>query len=129
MRVKVHPHKTMVNAGIEACVSITPDQKYGRAYYMGTVIMRDVSFRVHESGVKRAQKEQVRNVHAWCVGILISEQTAQYPPEGTARRCLAQVTYHYDSGRFIAEDGTDVTDGHFNAAYVCGRDFYVSKEW
>lgn len=129
MRVKVHPHKTMVNAGVEACVSITPDRKYGRAYYMGTVILRDVSFRIHESGVKKAQAEQVRNVHAWAVGTLISEQSEQFPPEASALRCLSQVTYHYNSGRFIAADGTDVTDGTFKAAYFCGRDFYVSKEW
>jgi len=128
-KVKVHPHKTMVNAGIEACVSITPDKKHGRAYYMGTVSLADVSFRVHESGVKRSQKEKVRNVHAWAVGTLISEQTEQYPLDQKLDRLFIQVTYHYDSGRFIAKDGTDVTDGSYRAAYFCGRDFYITKEW
>lgn len=129
MRVKVHPHRTMVNAGIEACVSVTPDRKHGRAYYMGTVMLNDVVFRIHESGVKRAQAEQQRNVHAWAVGNLMNEQLEQYPPTARAQHTLSKVTYHYNVGRFIAEDGTDVTDGCFRVAYFCGRDFYVSKEW
>lgn len=129
MRVKVHPHRTLVTSGVEACVSVTPDRKYGRAYYMGTVILRDVDFRIHASGVHRAQAEQVRNVHAWAVGTLISEQSNRYPPGKDVLRNLVKVTYHYNVGRFLTLDGTDVTDGHFRAAYVCGRDFYVSKEW
>lgn len=129
MRVKVHPHKTMVNAGIEACVSITPDKKHGRAYYMGTVMLSRVQFRIHDSGVKRSQKEQVRNVHAWAVGEVLSEHSEQYPPSPEIMSNLIQVTYHYNSGRFIANDGTDVTDGTYRAAYFCGRDFYITKEW
>lgn len=125
MRVKVHPHKTLVNAGEEACVSITPDRKHGRAYYMGTVALRDVQFRIHASGVKRAREEQQRNVHAWAVGELVMEHPMQlaFP----AARHMVQVTYHYNVGRFLTMDGTDVTDGHFKAAYFCGRDFYVSR--
>lgn len=127
MRVKVHPHKTMVNAGVEACVSITPDKKHGRAYYMGTVALRDVEFRIHASGVKRAREEKVRNVHAWAVGEIIHEFSEQYPPTPKMLENLVQVTYHYEIGRFITLDGTDVTDGHFDAAFFCGRDFYVSR--
>jgi len=119
----------MVNAGIESCVSITPDQKNGRAYYMGTVTIKNASFRIHQSGVKRSQKEQVRNVHAWAVGDLDYELTEQYRPTDTMMKHLIGVTYHYNSGRFIAFDGTDVTDGTYRAAFVCGRDFYITKEW
>ena len=131
MRVKVHPHKTMVNSGVEACVSVTPDRKYGRAYYMGTVYLKDVSFRIHQSGVERARKEQVRNVHAWAVGTLLGEQTNQYRPDADVLRNMVQVTYHYNMGRFMTMEGepVDVTDGSFRAAIVCGRDFFVSKEW
>jgi hypothetical protein len=129
MRVKVHPHRTMVNSGVEACVSITPDAPRRRAYYMGTVGLEDVSFRIHDSGVQRAQSEQVRNVHAWAVGDLAVEFSEQYSPSTGLRVRMSKVYYHYNIGRFIAEDGTDVTDGHFNMAYFCGRDFYVSKEW
>jgi hypothetical protein len=119
----------MVNAGVEACVSITPDQKGKHAYYMGTVMLDTVAFRIHESGVKRAQREQQRNVHAWAVGDLMYESSIQVPLTPRARREMAQVTYHYNTARFIAEDGTDVTDGQFRTAWFCGRDFYVSKEW
>lgn len=129
MRVKVHPHRNLVNAGVEACVSVTPDRRYGRAYYMGTVLLSEVDFRIHESGVGGAQAEQVRNVHAWAVGNLIHEASEQYRPEGRLHHELIKVTYHYNVGRFITIDGTDVTDGHYRVAYVCGRDFYVSKEW
>lgn len=131
MRVKVHPHRTMVNAGIEACVSVTPDQKYGRAYYMGTVELTNVEFRIHESGVKRAQAEQQRNVHAWAVGTHLNESPLQLALPRVLRHRMVKVTYHYNIGRFLTTgpDPIDVTDGHFKVAYFSGRDFYVSKEW
>lgn len=131
LRVKVHPHRTLVNAGAESCVSITPDQKGKHAYYMGTVYLTSVEFRIYASGVRRAQREQVRNVHAWAVGTLQHEQPEQYPIESlnSLKGKMIKVTYHYNVGRFIAIDGTDVTDGQFRAAYFCGPDFYVSKEW
>jgi hypothetical protein len=135
MRVKVHPHKTMVNAGVEACVSITPMKKHGRAYYMGTVFLDDVSFVIHESGVKRAQAEQVRNVHAWAVGTLADESTLQMDIHKTCRRYMTKVTYHYNTGRFIEMlppgfigPPRDMTDKTFKAAVFIGRDFYVTKD-
>lgn len=128
-RVKVHPHRTMVNAGVEACVSVTPDRKHGRAYYMGTVALRGAEFRIHQSGVERARAEKRRNVHAWAVGDLLMEHPMQLPFR--AAELMAQVTYHYEIGRFmtVEDEPVDVTDGFFKAAYFCGRDFYVSKEW
>lgn len=128
MRVKVHPHKNLVNSGVEACVSVTPIKRHGRAYYMGTVMLRDVSFTIHASGVKRARAEQVRNVHAWAVGNLISEAVEQLPPSSKVLDKMTQVTYHYNIGRFVTLDGTDVTDKTFKAAVFIGRDFYVSKD-
>lgn len=128
MKVKVHPHKTMVNAGVEACVSVTPDKKHGRAYYMGTVMLRDVEFRIHQSGVKRAQKEQQRNVHALAVGEVVHEAVEQLPPSKKVLDKMVQVVYHYNIGRFVTLDGTDVTDNKFKAAIFVGRDFYVSKD-
>lgn len=127
MRAKVHPHRTMVNSEVEACVSVTPDKKHGRAYYMGTVALRDVHFRIHHSGVARAREEGQRNVHAWAVGEIIHELPEQHQPTPTMLKNLVQVTYHYHIGEFVTLDGTIVTDGHFEAAYFCGRDFYVSR--
>lgn len=127
MKVKVHPHKSLVNQGVEACVSVTPDKKHGRAYYMGTVMLRDVEFRIHQSGVARAHKEGQRNVHAWAVGEIIHEAVEQLPPSPKVLKNMVQVTYHYEIGRFITLDGTDVTDGTFDAAIFVGRDFYVSR--
>lgn len=132
MKVKVHPHKSMVNAGIEACVSVTPARKGGRAYYMGTVMLKDAFFVIHNSGLERARNEQVRNVHAWSVGELVNENLEQYKPEHPALKSrLVQVTYHYNVGRFMTmeDEPVDVTDGRFSVAYFCGRDFFVSKEW
>lgn len=132
MKVKVHPHKTLVNSGVEACVSITPVKKHGRAYYMGTVMLSDVSFTIHNSGLLRAQDEQVRNVHAWAIGELVAEQAEQYVPSLRLRESMVQVTYHYDIGRFITlgpGEPVDVTDGHFRAAYFYGSTFYITKEW
>lgn len=135
MRVRVHPHKTMVNAGVEACVSVTPVKKYGRAHYSGTVMLNNAHFIVHESEKNRAVREQVRNVHAWCVGDMVHEAMEQLPPSHPVLlKKLVQVTYHYNTGRFMTvsrnpHEIVDVTDGHFSVAYFCGRDFYVTKEW
>ena len=127
MQVKVHPHYNKIKAGIEQCVSVTP--KNGTAHYAGTVVMLDARFVVHSSGLERAQREQVRNVHAWCVGDLIYQSDFQLPYDRYLDNEFIKVTYHYNTGRFIAEDGTDVTDGNFISAYFCGKDFYVTKEW
>lgn len=130
MRVKVHPHKNLVNSGVEACVSVTPIKRHGRAYYMGTVMLRDVSFTIHESGVKRAQAEQVRNVHAWAVGEIVHEAVEQNKPSKKVLDNMVQVTYHYNIGRFITvgDKPVDVTEKSFKAALFVGRDFYVSKD-
>lgn len=130
MRVKVHPHKTMVNSGVEACVSITPMKRHGRAYYMGTVMLSDVNFVIHDSGVKRAQAEQVRNVHAWATGEVIHESVEQYSPGILDKNMMVKVTYHYNEGRFMTTGPKpiDVTDKSFKAAVFIGRDFYVSKD-
>lgn len=133
IRVKVHPHKTKVNSGVEQCVSITPDRLGGRAYYRGTVVLADARFRIHTSGVERARREQVRNVHAWCVGALTAESAEQGSDaylDDLARtigdRPLTQVTYHYAVGRFMTLDGRDVTDLTFERAVCRGRDFFVT---
>lgn len=128
MRVKVHPHKTRVNSGVEACVSVTPDSQGGRAYYMGTVALSDVRFRIHNSGLIRAQAEQVRNVHAWAVGTLDFEHPEQGQVGESLLSTLAQVTYHFNVGRFmtVGPNPVDVTDRTFATAVVSGRDFFVS---
>lgn len=128
MKVKVHPHKTLVNSGVEACVSITPDKKHGRAYYMGTAMLENVSFRIHSSGVERARKEKQRNVHAWAVGNLTWELPEQYRPADNIMKMFTQVTYHYEIGRFVTMDGIDVSDKTFKAAVFIGRDFYVTTK-
>lgn len=124
MRVKVHPHKSKVNSGEEQCVSITPDAPGGRAYYRGTVVISNAAFRIHASGVERARREQVRNVHAWCVGTLSEEYPSQVPVDYVAAG-YEQVTYHYNIGRFVTLDGRDVTDETFAEAICRGRDFFV----
>lgn len=133
MKVKVHPHRNMVTAGVEACVSVTPAKPRSRAYYMGTVMMKDVHFVIHESGKAKAQEAQQRNVHAWAVGDLVHEASEQLEPSHPALyKRLSKVTYHYNTGRFMTvsdnpNEVVDVTDGRFKVAYFCGRDFYVSE--
>ena len=131
--VKVHPHRSLVTRGIEACVSITPTCKGGRAYYRGSVELRDAAFVIHQSGVARAQEEQVRNVHAWCVGTVVAEADSQVELDPTVLEDFVQVTYHFNVARFITvnddvESRVDVTNRKFKRALFVGRDFYVSKE-
>lgn len=123
-RVKLHPHKGKVNSGLSACVSVTPDEAGGHAYYRGTVVLADAGFRIHNSGVERARREQVRNVHAWCVGTLIAEADEQVARDFVAEG-FTQVTYHYAIGRFVTLAGADVTDVGFTEAVCRGRDFFV----
>lgn len=125
MRVKVHPHRNKVNAGIEACVSVTPEG--GKAYYVGYIFLRDARFLIHRSGVERAQTEQVRNVHAWCVGENAFEAHTQFPDFDPTRQGFEQVTYHFNIGRFVTMDGEDVTDIPLRAAICNGRNFYVRR--
>lgn len=122
MIVRVHPHKTKVNSGIEACVSVTPVG--GHARYYGTVIMENTKFVIHQSGLARARKEQVRNVHAWAIGELVSTDIKQQVIDTTG---MKQVTYHYNIGRFVTLDKEDVTDERFDKVVFVGRDFYVSS--
>lgn len=124
MIVKVHPHRTKVLAGKTRCVSVTPID--GHAYYMGTVILGETKFVIHQSGLKRAQEEQVRNVHAWAVGKLLREDEEIYPP--LKPEMWTKVTYHYDSGRFFSLLGRDLTDGVYSRAYFAGKDFYVLED-
>lgn len=133
LRVKVHPHKTKVNSGETQCISVTPDEPGGRAYYRGTVVLNDARFRIHTSGVQRARREQVRNVHAWCVGTLRIESNEQETDgflsgfdDALAASQMTQVTYHYQVGRFMTLDGRDVTDLTFDRAVCRGRDFFVT---
>lgn len=131
-QVKVHPHRSMVNRGIEACVSVTPTRKGGRAYYRGTVELAGARFVIHQSGVERAQAEQVRNVHAWCVGTVVAEADEQIKFTAEELADFVQVTYHFNVGRFFTvgplEERIDVTDRAFSKALLIGRDFYISRE-
>lgn len=129
MRVKVHPHKPFYDNGSEACISVTPMKKHGRAHYMGAVLLSDVSFVVHQSGFERMKEEGQRNVHAWLVGDLLAETIERYRPAVLDKGLMSQVHYDLDAGRFISLDGTDVTDGTFKAGAIVGKDCYISKDW
>jgi hypothetical protein len=134
MRVKIHPHRNKVMQGIEECISVTPDKQGGRAYYAGTVVLRDVRFRIHQSGVDLARMVGVRNVHAWAVGELIDQNACQHPLTRRLGMKFTKVTYHFVIGRFLVIDseragmvcyGRDVTDEEISLLYAVGRDFYI----
>lgn len=134
MRVKIHPHRNKVLSGIEECISVTPDQKGGRAYYAGTVVLADVVFLVHrgedstgrptgKSGLSKARKDKQRNVHAWAVGELIDQNACQHPLSHHTSARLRKVTYNFTDGVFTDfKSGKVVTRTPF--LYAVGRDFY-----
>lgn len=135
MRVKIHPHRTKVLAGIEECISVTPDPK-GRAYYAGTVVLSDAGFRIHNGGVATARRTGVRNVHAWAVGNLIDQNACQHPLSAERAPMFRKVTYHFVIGRFLTIlserngfvcYGEDVTDKTFPVLYAVGHHFYIPK--
>jgi hypothetical protein len=132
MLANVHPHKTRINSGVEACVSVTPAHAGGRAYYKGAVVLRDVRFRIHQSGVTRARNEQRRNVHAWAVGEVTAEFDHRQAPPADLANALVRVTYHYTSAHFVEVLPVGFVgpprslNGHtFPVAYFCGPSFFV----
>jgi len=146
MRVKIHPHRNKVVAGIEECISVTPDTARGHAYYAGTVVLSDVEFRINrgekngvptgKSGLSKARAEDTGNVHAWAVGELIDQNACQHPLSTARLRKMQKVTYHFVIGRFLTIDseragmvcyGDDVTDKTIPVLYAVGRDFYIPR--
>jgi hypothetical protein len=128
LKAKIHPNKHMVNAGVEACISVLPVKKHARTHYAGTVILRDVEFRIQESGKERARKEGVRNVHAWAVGEVVGEFETQHSLEESeipksVKDRLRKVTYYFQEGYFRDfETHEEVTAT--KALYAVGRDFF-----
>lgn len=116
------PHRTKVVAGDINCVSTTP--KGGRAEYHSVVRLQDASFKVYEGGVRRAQREQRRNVHAWAVGRLVFTYEDYVFPRVIGS--WKKVSYHYNEGRFIDEFGNDVTDHRYRDMICNGPTLYVA---
>lgn len=129
MRVKIHPHRSKILNGVEASVSVTPTARGGKVFYSGTVELAHAHFVIHESGVQRARREQVRNVHAWCVGELVAAEPKQLALSEQELNGFTKVTYHYNSGRFMSLEAQpqDVTEEKFDRAFLVGRDFYVQR--
>jgi hypothetical protein len=139
VRVECHPNFNV--SANEPCVSVRPVKRGKRTYLMGSVTLRDVTFKIHEGGRLKSVERQVKNVHSWVVGDIIDEATEQYPLEPKTLSLMWQVFYHYNVGRYLAFPANlltpeaaggkvvDITDGQFSAAYCVGRRLYVSKEW
>lgn len=126
MQAKIHPHRNKVVHGETQCISITPMPKNTGTYYKAAVLLTDGSFTIHQSGVKRARTEQKRNVHAWATGTLTeaNDIPSLNGADPAADPDAIRVTYHYAIGRFVTEDGADVTDRTFpRMACVSGKFF------
>ena len=134
MKVMTHPHRNRYLRGLEDCVSVTfPKGTRGdgvRTLYYGAAWLSDVVLRVQPAGVARAQRENVRNVHAWAVGNVLNLFHTQWPyrplqdeiPDDEWRK----VTYHFNSGEFrFLDTGENVTGREFPLAHIVGRDLFV----
>lgn len=76
-----HLHLTRLRSADPNPISVKiPGQ---RIAYASWVSLRDVEFKVSESGRQRCIREGVRNVHAWCVGEEILRCEAEFPGEFT----------------------------------------------
>lgn len=98
-RVKVY--RNLHLPGFYSVVSMSGDD-YGRVIgYVTAITLRDVAFRVSESGRQRVITERRKNVHAFVVGIVESagtDPTEEY--EGGVG--MDRVTYNpYRFGRFF----------------------------
>jgi hypothetical protein len=85
-------------------VSITPQKKHGRAYFMGTVMLTDARVRIDPNGFGYS-----------LTGEIIHEATEQVEPTHKVRGRMDR--YTLDMGEITSK-----------AAYVVGGRVYVSKE-
>lgn len=113
--VKVTPHPEFA--------AIRPVRKNARTYYMGSVMIGDVT------------------VHAnYLTGELLDEWSNIYEPSDDVMKHLTEIVFEesFGFGEILATDELDsddeeivmwipVTDNHYRAAWVCGHEFYVSK--
>lgn len=122
MRADCHPNRHFVNAGKVKTIST----KIAGApiKYFGCVVLEDVNFVVHSSGVKRAQAEGVRNVHAYARGEVV-ETFAYQPDISSITDRMNRVTYYFEEGYFRDIDTNEkVTKA--DRVVLIGRDcFYV----
>ena len=105
-------------ANTRNAVIVQPIKRYARTYIMGTVMLADVTVTEMDGNL-------------YLVGDLVSEHETSYPPNHPSLiKRLTCVTV--EAGRLLtigpANDRVDVTDGHFDVAYLHGGNlFYVSE--
>lgn len=99
-------------------VIVQPIKRYARTYIMGTVMLSDVSVTAMDGNL-------------YLVGDLVSEHETSYPPNHPAlikRLTCVRVVEDRLVTLGNPNDVVDVTDGHFDVAYLHGGNlFYVSE--
>lgn len=112
--LKTHLHLPRLKSGID-CISV----KDGDApvYYVNELIMRNVTFKVYESGRQRAILHKQRNVHAFVIG----DKTSRTPVP------ISEMSKAYYNP-FICETFVNVETGapihNADAVYMLGKDVY-----
>ena len=112
-RVRVYRNLTRKTFSILDCAT----QKI--IYYSDFVTLKNVSFKILPSGLKRAIASQQRTVHAFAEGIIVSLQKEEIP-EGSK-----EVSYHYNKGHFFEIDSSKRIDKVSKAFLVDGTKLFI----
>lgn len=79
MRAECHLHIRKYKQGEATCISVRDLPNYQVGYF-GTVALKDVSFAVQKSGLRRYRTTGQKNVHAFVRGTVVTKLGNQIAP-------------------------------------------------
>ncbi|QDP44272.1 hypothetical protein KGG70_gp12 [Streptomyces phage Celia] len=127
MRAWAHLHLPRLRSGeTDQVISLkVPGQ---RIDYVTAVALKDVEFKVHESGRQRCIRDGVRNVHAWLVGEIDEVHHTGVTYILDARRYRQAVYDPWKGGTFVDAETLEPVL-HSTDALLIGKDvFYRTEE-
>lgn len=130
MKVKAHLHLPKRKRGDKACISVAPFAhiKGQGTTYAGTIILKNVRFKVSEPGRIRTVTNKVKNVHAWVVGDLVYQEADQLWLEPSLMNRCREASYNpYKNETFVdKESGFPLHSAQ--TAYMVGHKVYYVPE-
>lgn len=116
--VKVHRN---LNNGLWSVTAKTGEYKNKVVHHCANISISNVKFVISDAGRKRVLRENRKNVHAWCVGILTSVSEKETIPE-----ISKQVTYDpYKHGFFYQADAVPTPFMELDALHFIGTKAYT----
>ncbi len=128
MKKKAHLHLPKMKRGDMDCISLAnfAHVKGEPTTYWGTVVMREVRFKVSQPGRERTLREGVKNVHAWVVGEVVETLGNQVIPN--KRGVWREAYYNPRMTETFVDKQTGIRLDTAKAAYLVGpKVFYIPE--